>query len=112
MKYHENSVVCIYLIIIQSSLVFNQFVRRWAIETKSSLGYNSSAAIKQRQDILNSVCEEYLDVLNPETSITHYNVSVRRNICIPPLFIGKQGKQKDTIQFLSKNKFSNSEFEF
>ena len=73
------------------------FVRRWSFEMNSgsagspSIDYNSSIAIKQRQDIFNSVCEEYLDVLNPERVIMtqhHHNSSIgsKSKFCIPSLF--------------------------
>ena len=76
----------------------NTFVRRWSLEIDNgsglSLGYNASAAIKQRQDIFNSVCDEYLDVLNPETVVItqhhqNYSIGSRSKFCIPSLFDDK-----------------------
>ena len=74
MKYY--AFVGFYLELIQSSLP--AFVRQWAIGTPHLLeNYNPAEAIKIRHEVLNNVCEEYLDVLNPEAiTFTKFNANL------------------------------------
>ena len=94
MKYY--AFVGFYLELIQSSLP--TFVRQWAIETPYLLEkYNPAEAIKIRHEVLNNVCEEYLDVLNPEAiTFTKLNANFSSTFCMPPLFVGKSTPKSPT----------------